>query len=95
MPIAWSTCDREPGVSPVLQPEGDCSVSLPLDRDFHSFACQDRVGEPFLTQFFYALKELVVVFGVVMRQRQALYAGHFRKLHGLIETAVSPSAPFL
>ena len=30
-----------------------------------------------------------------MRQGQALYPGHFRKLHGLIEAAVSPSAPFL
>ena len=40
-------------------------------------------------------KKLVVVFGVVMREGQALHAGHFRKLHGLIEAAVSPSAPFL
>src|SRR2546430_10687489 len=30
-----------------------------------------------------------------MRESQALYPGHFRNLHGLIETAVSPSAPFL
>ena len=30
-----------------------------------------------------------------MREGQALHAGHFRKLHGLIEAAVSPSAPFL
>src|SRR4030095_7178531 len=30
-----------------------------------------------------------------MREGQALYAGHFRKLHGLIEAAVSPPAPFL
>jgi hypothetical protein len=30
-----------------------------------------------------------------MREGQALYAGHFRKLHGLIEAAMSPSAPFL
>jgi hypothetical protein len=48
-----------------------------------------------LTQFFDALKKLVVVFGVVMREGQALHAGHFRKLHGPIEAAVSPSAPFL
>ena len=32
---------------------------------------------------------------VVMREGQTLRAGHFRKLHGLIEAAVSPSAPFL
>ncbi len=30
-----------------------------------------------------------------MREGQALHACHFRKLHGLIETAVSPSAAFL
>ena len=30
-----------------------------------------------------------------MRQGQALHAGHLRNLHGLIEAAVSPSAPFL
>ena len=30
-----------------------------------------------------------------MGERQALHAGHFRKLHGLIEAAMSPSAPFL
>src|SRR6266446_4045574 len=30
-----------------------------------------------------------------MREGQALYPGHFRKLHGLIEAAMSPSAPFL
>jgi hypothetical protein len=30
-----------------------------------------------------------------MRQDQALHAGHFRKLHCLIEAAVSPSTPFL
>ena len=35
------------------------------------------------------------MFGVVMRQDQALHIGHLRKLHGLIEAAVSPSAPFL
>ena len=33
--------------------------------------------------------------GVVMREGQALHAGHLRKLHGLIEAAVSPSAPVL
>src|SRR5207247_4573825 len=65
------------------------------DRDFHSFAGEYRVGEPFLTQLFDAQKKLVVVFGVVMREGQALHAGHFRKLHRLIEAAVSPSAPFL
>src|SRR4029079_16743907 len=63
-----------------------------LDRDLHSFACQHRVGKSFLTQFFDAFKKLVVVFGIVMREGQALCAGHFRKLHGLIEAAVSPSA---
>jgi hypothetical protein len=68
--------------------------SIP-DRDFHSFAGEHRVREPFSTQFFDALKKLVVVFGVVMREGQALHAGHFRNLHGLIEAAVSPSAPFL
>ena len=31
----------------------------------------------------------------MMRQGQALHAGHLRNLHGLIEAAVSPSAPFL
>ncbi len=31
----------------------------------------------------------------MMREGQALHAGHFRNLHGLIEAAVSPSAPFL
>src|SRR5262249_22351950 len=30
-----------------------------------------------------------------MREGQVLYAGHFCKLHGLIEAAVSPSAPLL
>src|SRR5213080_4870933 len=30
-----------------------------------------------------------------MRESQALYPSHFRNLHRLIETAVSPSAPFL
>src|SRR5439155_24586044 len=30
-----------------------------------------------------------------MREGQALHAGHFGELHGLIEAAVSPSAPFL
>ena len=30
-----------------------------------------------------------------MRHGQALHAGHLRKLHGLIEAAVSQSAPFL
>jgi hypothetical protein len=30
-----------------------------------------------------------------MRQSQALHTGHLRNLHGLIEAAVSPSAPFL
>src|SRR5439155_10230585 len=65
------------------------------DRDFHSFAGKHRIGEPFLTQFFDALKKLVVVVGVVMREGEALHTGHFPKLHGLIEAAVSPSAPFL
>ena len=65
------------------------------DRELHSFASQDRVGEPFLTQFFDAQKKLVVVFGVVMCEGQALHSGHFRKLHGLIEAAVSPAASFL
>src|SRR5204863_9913013 len=31
----------------------------------------------------------------MMREGQALNAGHLRNLHGLIEAAVSPSAPFL
>jgi hypothetical protein len=30
-----------------------------------------------------------------MRESQALHTGHFRNLHGLIEAAVSPPAPFL
>ncbi len=30
-----------------------------------------------------------------MGEGQAPYASHFRKLHGLIEAAMSPSAPFL
>src|SRR5436309_4831610 len=30
-----------------------------------------------------------------MRKSQTLHASHFRDLHGLIEAAVSPSAPFL
>jgi len=76
--------------APVLQPQ----IASP-DRDYHSFARQHRVGEPFLTQFFDALEKLVVVVRVVMREGQALHVGHFRKLHGLIEAAVSPSAPFL
>jgi hypothetical protein len=49
------------------------------DRDFHSFAGKHRIGEPFSTQFFDALKKLVVVIGVVMREGQASHAGHFRK----------------
>ena len=35
------------------------------------------------------------MFGVVVREGQLLHVGHFRKLHGLIEATVSPSAPFL
>ena len=35
------------------------------------------------------------MFGVVMGEGQAFYASHFRKLDGLIEAAMSPSAPFL
>ena len=77
------------------QHDRECSLSSPLNRDFHSFAGKHRVGKPFPTQFFDALKKLVVVVGVVMREGQAFHASHFRKLHGLIETAVSPSAPFL
>ena len=65
------------------------------DLDFHSFASQHGVREPFLAQFFDALKKLVVVVGVVMCEGQALHASHFRKLHCLIEAAVSPSAPLL
>ncbi len=38
-----------------------------LNRDFHSFAGQHRIWKPFLTQFFDALKKLIVVFGIVMR----------------------------
>ncbi len=30
-----------------------------------------------------------------MGEGQVLHAGHFRKVHGLIEAAMSPSAPFL
>ena len=48
-----------------------------------------------MTQFFDALKKLVVMVGIVMGEGQALHARHFRKLHGLVEAAVSPSAPFL
>ena len=77
------------------QHDRECSLSLPLNRDFHSFAGKHRVGEPFLTQFFDALKKIVVVVGVMMREGQAFHVGHFRNLHGLIEAAVSPSAPFL
>jgi hypothetical protein len=62
----------------------NASDCLPV-RDFHSFAGKHRIGEPFLTQFFDALKKLGVVVRVVMREGQALHAGHFRKLHGLIE----------
>ena len=40
-------------------------------------------------------KELIIVVGVVMGEGQALHPGHFRNLHGLIEAAVSPAAPFL
>lgn len=65
------------------------------DRDFHPFAGQHRVGESFLTQLFDAEKKIVVVFGIVMGESQAFHAGHFRDLHGLIEAAVSPTAPFL
>jgi hypothetical protein len=78
-----------------LSPIATAASGCLLDRDFHSFAGKHRVGEPFLTQFFDALKKLVVMVRVVMRESQALYAGHFRKLHGLIEAAVSPSTPFL
>lgn len=65
------------------------------DREFHSFAGQDRIGEPFLTQLFNAQEKFVVVLGVVMREGQALYPSHFSNLHRLIEAAVSPTAPFL
>src|SRR4029450_6023519 len=65
------------------------------DRDFHSFAGKHRIRKPFLAQFFDALKKLVVVVRVMMREGQALHAGHLRKLHGLIEAAVSPSTPLL
>lgn len=87
--------NREPGVRYGLLPDGDCSSGCILDRDFHSFAGKHRIGESFLTQFFDALEKLIVVVGIVMRESQLLRAGHFRKLHGLIEAAVSPSAPFL
>ncbi len=30
-----------------------------------------------------------------MREGQALHAGHFRNLYGLIEATMSPAAPFL
>ena len=78
-----------------LCPMATATSAFLLDRDFHSFAGQHRIGEPFLAQFFDALEKLVVVVGVVMRKSQALHAGHFRNLHGLIEATVSPSAPFL
>src|SRR5207248_2787895 len=65
------------------------------DRDFHSFAGNYRVREPFSTQFFDAVEKIVVVLGVMMREGQALHTSHFRKLHGLVEAAVSPSAVFL
>ena len=72
-----------------------CSLRLP-----------PRSGFPFLRgraprwgtvpgTIFRCAKKLVVVVGVVMREGQALHAGHFRNLHGLIEAAVAPSAPFL
>src|SRR3954453_23934296 len=70
------------------------SDSLP-DRDFHSFAGNYGVGEPFSTQFFDAVEKIVIVLGIMMREGQALHASYFRKLHGLVEAAVSPSAVFL
>lgn len=66
-----------------------------LDRYFHSLAGKHGLGKPFLTQSFDAPKKIVVMVGVVMGEGQAFRAGHFRKLHGLIEAAVSPSAPAL
>lgn len=80
-----------PGLSPIATVISSCL----LDRDFHSFAGKHRVGEPFLTQFFDTLEELVVVAGIVMSQDQTFHAGHFSNLHCLIEAAVSPSTPFL
>jgi hypothetical protein len=38
---------------------------------------RDKAEQPFFTQFFDALKKLVVVVGVVMRKGQGLHAGHF------------------
>ena len=52
------------------------------DRDFHSFAGKHRIGEPFLTQFFDALKKLVVVVRVVTREGQALRPGHLLTTDG-------------
>ena len=72
-----------------------CTLGCLFDRDFHSFAGQHRVGEPFLAQLFNPAKELVVVVGVVMGEGEAFYAGHFSNLHGLIKAAVSPTASLL
>ena len=95
--LQFPRCRRARSAEKCVLDEGAEFVALDLlpDREFHPFAGQHRVGEPFLTQLFDAQKKLVVVLGIVMREGQALYASHFSNLHGLIKAAVAPTAPFL
>ena len=71
-----------------------------------SLKLRPRSGFPFLLGpaphrgtfrniIFDAVKKLVVVVAVAMREGELLHTGNFRKLHGLIEAAMSPPAPFL
>ena len=65
--VSSRALQRVPGVIRLDLPDGDRASGCVLDRDFHSFSGKHCVGEPFLTQFFDALKKLVVVFWVMMR----------------------------
>jgi len=62
-----------------------------LESDFHSFARQLRIGKSSLAKLFHAQEKIVIVFRIVVSHGETLNPGHFRYLHGLIETAMSPS----
>jgi len=62
-----------------------------LKNDFHSFARQLRVWESSLAQLFHAQEKIVIVFRIVVSHGEMFNPGHFRYLHRLVETAVSPS----
>ena len=63
-----------------------------LKNDFHSFAGQLRIRESSLAQPFHAQEKIVIMFRVVVSHDEMFNACHFRHLHGLIVTAVTPSS---